>query len=772
MIRVNRSQQTNRRPTIALALLSAGISALATLGGCAGQGDVDRSQPDKVDKAIFFNADGTPKVFYYRPTIVEVPPTTGSYGAFEGETGGLDKLYFVITNDALIGYRSYDYVPGTQNAITGGANNKDTPIISIPIKSHFDVKREYNPGTGEQTNVISENTSDRPPLERQYMRLGWSSVSDAEIGSQYRPIATADHIEFTIKPSVDVDYGACAMFNTYTIDDSSWDCGTSEIKIRYSFTAVKPSTYQALEYPDRAPLVDASGKQIPLIQNFYPCTPKYLAQAGGTFSGADCAPAAVDQFSKFGFFRTVRQNYDRRAGVTEAARKYYINRWNIWGPDVDKLDVDGKTIQDERTKANVKRHSVKPIVFYTNVEWPDEDPAMFDTATQVAKDWNQTMRETVAALEMTEANPGSTVDAGELTMRLADTSKYTKIDDVVLLKQNDCNLKNVQAILNKNPDLARLVQTNAADTYGAPKVDVGNLTKANLVQACSVMEAATIGLPDTDPKKFSWQRLGDLRYSFFHWVDRPQVSGPLGFGPSAADPETGEIISANLSIYGAAMDTSAQSAADAVEVLNGQISIDDLLSGKTILDVLQSTATKRQARDAKQLTPEAKAYFQAMARGAAADQGPRQPGCTDRCPDGGGAPGQLADPECARQAARFVPEGVDERLRVQGGFRRRRDHRPGPGAQAAGAEPRPGLREAAHDDLPRRVRSRDGAQHGPASQLFRVDRRAQLPRRVLEDPHHQAAGAVGGEQHSHAPVFDGDGLRRAAHQRRRRPGQV
>jgi hypothetical protein len=76
MIRSNRSQSSNRRPPIALALVTAGISALAVLGGCAGQGDVDRTQPDRVDKSIFFNADGTRKVFYYRPTVVDVPPTT------------------------------------------------------------------------------------------------------------------------------------------------------------------------------------------------------------------------------------------------------------------------------------------------------------------------------------------------------------------------------------------------------------------------------------------------------------------------------------------------------------------------------------------------------------------------------------------------------------------------------------------------------------------------------------------------------------------------
>ncbi len=93
-----------------------------------------------------------------------MPPTNG--WAFEGMQSAMDKIYFQITQDQLIGYRAYDYAPGSQNGITGGANNTDAPVVSYKILSHFDVKREYNAATGEQTNVISENTTDRPWNER------------------------------------------------------------------------------------------------------------------------------------------------------------------------------------------------------------------------------------------------------------------------------------------------------------------------------------------------------------------------------------------------------------------------------------------------------------------------------------------------------------------------------------------------------------------------------------------------------------------------------
>ena len=65
-----------------LTLSFVAVGAFGALTGCAGQGDIDRTQPDKVLKANLFNADGSPKVFYFRQTYVGVPPTSG--WAFEG----------------------------------------------------------------------------------------------------------------------------------------------------------------------------------------------------------------------------------------------------------------------------------------------------------------------------------------------------------------------------------------------------------------------------------------------------------------------------------------------------------------------------------------------------------------------------------------------------------------------------------------------------------------------------------------------------------------
>ena len=72
-------------------------------------------------------------------------------------------------------------------------------------------------------------------------------------------------------------------------------------------------------------------------------------------------------------------------------------------------------------------------------------------------------------------------------------------------------------------------------------------------------------------------RIGDLRHNFLYWVDNPQLTGPLGYGPSSPNPETGRIVAGMAYVYGAAVDTQSEAAKDIVDLLNGdRIDIDFL----------------------------------------------------------------------------------------------------------------------------------------------------------------------------------------------------
>ena len=615
---------TSSRFTSNLTLTLAVAAGLATLASCAGQGDVDRTQPDKVSKSIFFDAQGNPKTFYFRQTFVSTPPTSAY--AFEGTQGQLEKVKFKIDEHFLTAYRSYDVVPGTENAFTGGTNNMEVPLMVYTIKSHFDVKREYNPGTGEQTNVISENTTDRPWDQREYMRVDWSTdltspepqsvewdpmtgwfttalvhnnsyvqeTTMSDPNFKDRPIMSNDYIEFLQQKTYTPDQAACVMYYPGVDEGGPWDCGSAVVGVRNSFMAVKPSSYQKLEYPDTYPILDADGNPFNILPNGIPCSAQTFDLAGSQYNGSDCSPASVDGFKKFGYFRTIVQTYDRNYAATEAGRKYYANRWNIW-QDTDKSG--NSLINPDGTVRQVAVDQLKPrqITYYTNIEFPDDDQ-LFGVATDVTKDWSGAMKQTVAGMLLSAGQPNAIISPKAIT------DKAATLDEMIVLKKNDCNLKGVQAYLGDaaNADVAATVTK-------AIGIDSGSLDTAHLAQTCSIMEASTTSLPDGDKKKFTWERNGDLRYSFFYWVDRPEPTMPLGYGPSSADPETGEIISASLYNYGAALDSYAQTSADAVELINNQISVDDLLSGKTIMDVLKATAASAQSRSAQVLTPEAKA---------------------------------------------------------------------------------------------------------------------------------------------------------------------
>jgi hypothetical protein len=596
-----------------------------TIVGCAGPGDINRTQPDKIDKAIFFNPDGTGRAFYYRKTTVGVPPTS-SY-TFEGMMGQLLKVRFTFegqNGDYLVGYRSFDYAPGSENAFTGGANNTDTPFLKFAVKSHFDVKREYNPATGEQTNVISENTTDRPWNERQFMRVDWSQnlaeqspdtqavdplnpylsaglsnpvavgEADQPLVNPDRPIFTHDYVDFTTKETRTPDYNAClTLFDPYFDDTSAVNCGPAEITSRNSLLPVPPTTqYEPLSYPDNQTLLADDGTPLRVAftaNGVIPCTTDALAAAGLT--GDDCSDANLPQFAKFGYFRTAVPTYDPKVGATQQGRQYLINRWNLW-QTAAHVDASGNPMVISNGSVDSPDRATRTITYYLNVAFPDDQP-LRDAATQVMADWNQAMKETVAALKLTATH-------GQSASMAAIHSMAQTLPDILVLQPNGCSVDNVNAFVQANQDVRQLVENQVPKDV----LDLGAVTTTNLLQACSALSAVTETRPDGDPKqpKFVWQRDGDLRYSFIHWVDRPQVAGPLGFGPSSTDPETGEIISASAFIYGANLNTYAQFATDSVQLANGTLSVDDLLSGKNISDVLAESSQTTRARLAQPVT--------------------------------------------------------------------------------------------------------------------------------------------------------------------------
>lgn len=93
--------------------------------------------------------------------------------------------------------------------------------------------------------------------------------------------------------------------------------------------------------------------------------------------------------------------------------------------------------------------------------------------------------------------------------------------------------------------------------------------------------------------------LGDTRYNYIYWVTNPHASSPLGYGPSSADPDTGELFWGTAHIYGAPLTTYGQWGRDLVDLLNGDLDTSDLTNGQYIREYLKTL--NRDAND-KSLT--------------------------------------------------------------------------------------------------------------------------------------------------------------------------
>ena len=462
---------------------------------------IDRTQPNYVKKSDVLQGQ-----WYIQDTLVNVPATTAL--AVQGYTDGVEKIRFEVTEDHLIGYRTYEVEPGSDptvdrqkstlgNVVTlDGQPYKGAAVAAWPISSHFDRQRQYNPATGEQTNVLEENTTDRPWYEREYMRVDWGKN---------------DIINFTRLTSGFIG-GPQAMLSPYIqpVDQNPGEDGYTEARdsngllTYFDFTTRQFWAPPMYDYPGYGnipycwlnPKVDCAGDVVLARTSIRRVDPV-------AFASYEPLPYDETLEKKFGYFRTERDPYNQFRGVTESGRVLYAQRHNIW---MASKDAAGNTIP-------VAQRQPKPVVYYLGQNFP---PELMPAAKNLEASWDHALRRAVA------------VPRGQ------DPSQISQMFFVC-----------------QNPV-----------PPGAPA-------------ACGEQGLVV--------------RLGDLRYNTVPYVDQPQLVGPLGLGPSGADPETGEIISAAANIYGAAMDTWTADAQQIIQVLSGQLSIDDLIAGNNVRDFVALT---------------------------------------------------------------------------------------------------------------------------------------------------------------------------------------
>jgi hypothetical protein len=619
-------------------LTSLALAALILLGaGCAQDvGDIDRTQPDKIDKEIFEDNDE----WYMTQTVTDTD-FQGSGPVFPGLESPLKRIRWEITEEFLYAYSTTSPQEGLHDGKIPEDKKKLGAVAVFPITSHFDVQRQYNASTGEPTNVIVEDRSDRPWYEREYMRVDWSAnLVDgngnltANLGQlssvaydlpqesgHVHPNRTRigeNYLDVTVRYAFEPDPIQCAM--NLGIDARAY-CNAGKVSVRTSFKRITDemkADFEPTVLNDERELTDEDGDQIMTDQVYaeeqgytmeVKCnetTLDYMRSNGDT--GESCTPASFDYFGRFGYFRTKRVDYNEDRRNKDAQRNYYAQRWDIW-----------ETIEGQAEP--------QPVVFHLNAQYPRD---MIPAAKEVQRQWDEAMKKAVR-LKARSQGYGYDGSIEQVTDRL-ETVGETLADNPELLEETTLRPEDVEAYkqgkmfyIRKNscmPGPLAEWRENYGGAREADRKDVPGLFSQALqgtdgdsmterlwkldlqqrIQLCADLEWATAPRESAEAQ-FTYQRRGDIRYSFFNWV-REDHGYWSGYGPSSADPTTGEIISADANYAGTPLRERSQEAADLIQYMNGKLENQQIRFGSHIHDYLQNVDQKQQSLNPGELPDE------------------------------------------------------------------------------------------------------------------------------------------------------------------------
>ncbi len=522
------------------------VPLLMLMGCVESQPPVVRVQPNVTRKSDLLGSE-----WYFLSTVVDVPYATDF--TFVGEQGSMERIRWEVQEDYLVARRSYEYVAGSDpEGINGTTDSAGAVIAMYAITKHFDIRHEYNTVTGEQYNVIVENDQDRPWNEREYMRVDWSEnlVQNPNFlmlqryfdGLETEPVAW-----YVQDPN---DPNAPQFVRQDAADEASplaYMDITNKMFVRPTNMNIPgfgefPSCL-LLQFMDGNP-VDCAPGEITVRHSFLRVDPDH-----------DYQPFAYtgDRMDRFGYFVTERPGYDAAYGVVEPERYRFINRHNIWR-ESHKRDADGNfvmcTSDSECSNADprgsrcdldwgrarrlltddghiqgactipFRDREIEPIVYYTSTNYPDD---LQPEAQHLGSEYNEAFMEMVSSL-----------------------------------RENECLSTGGTA------------ESCAAERDGVP----------NVFFVCQ--SPVPEGAPEACGEPGTTVRIGDIRHSVLGWVSEPHRASPLGYGPSATDPLTGEIIAGNAYLYGAGVEYYSAFARDLVKLLNGDLTEEEVSAGAPV----------------------------------------------------------------------------------------------------------------------------------------------------------------------------------------------
>lgn len=622
-------------------------ASLLVAASCAKQQEpINRVQPDYLDKEFlvgkdYLNANDDPE-FYSRGTLIDVGYGAGQDGLFTSTYAQpLTRVKWTIQENLLVARLSYERIADSDGkGVAGKSTNDGIVVAAYTISKHFDIKRDYNPATGEQLNIIEENDTDRPWYERQYIRVDWSknlSVDDYDYdmlsqmgvfgGVTYEPLAYyINDPKSPDAPHIDAAAGYLDITNKAFAKPGVIDLS------RFGGGTFPACFFDSAIAGGGAPTTQCSPVELTIRQSFL------------KVPASDYEPEDYDgqRFSAFGAFTTDRNGYARNYGMTDAQLHHFIERYDIWqrshyftdaanmtgavecftptttpaGADPHRDDNHDGT-EDEC--ANIGRgsrcdtFSQKCTLPFrdrtpTTIAWyfaEGSNQAYFEPSKKAAHEWDVALRASVLAaryVECAKTNDANCAAQFPMYSGMQDDNQdaidlATEVDSCregIAYQGQDCNAvadqvgadrgysAGVIAVAKMAPMIAFChapVEANDPAACGTPRLP-SSMTAAKCNDAIVSGDEATL----TTCAGAVTARRGDIRYHEINAITAPQTPSPWGIMVDAHDPLTGKTVAASINVWSHVTDLWSQSVVDTARYIKGELATSDVTDGTYVRD--------------------------------------------------------------------------------------------------------------------------------------------------------------------------------------------
>ena len=595
--------------------------------GCASERDpINRVQLNAIPKSFlvgsdYSNTQDDPE-FYARSMLIQVPygQSGGDAELFTNSINSVSKIKWQIQEGKLVGRVSFERIINTDTQGTGTTVKPSSPtdrdptkqlgqndglvVYEFAIEKQFDIRRAYNSSTGEESNVIEENDSDRNWVDRDYIRVDFSKnlVSTAydfdtlSLLGVYNAIEYAP-LEFDIRnpndvnaPQFDLDGGYFDVTNKLFANPKEIDFGDG-----FKFPGcMLPNLISGGTAPDG----NCNPNELTIRHSF-----KRVVDT-------DYEPISWDghQQEAYGAFQTERQGYARDYGVTDAQWSRFISRYNIWDRNhyyTDPKNMVGETkcvVDSEcstigtvpgmshcdtyKNKCTLpfKDRVAKPIVWH----YADGSPDLyFDSNREATEEWDTAMRGAVVVAKYAECKRYTPDQdcVNPITGNIAEEE-----DSLFLVKEiNACKRGEVQGTTGEDACNALADSLGAQRNYSDAVISLAKMKP--MVMLCHSP------VTDKDPtecgKVGSIARLGDLRYHLVTAIATPETNSPWGIMSDSNDPTTGEHIAASINVWTHVDDLWSRSIVDTLRYISGELKTSDVTDGTYINQWVEAMRTQK-----------------------------------------------------------------------------------------------------------------------------------------------------------------------------------